>query len=322
MPKALIISADQDWSSRFCLAVQASQEFALLGVYPTVARATLAIERQQPHVVLISQELATGPEFESLLVTFAAFDIRWLTVSGATPVECPSVARANSGLFTIDRLQSAEHAISLVRSICNDKSRRPSKNSSASNAQKMVLLGSSTGGIEALSMVLKDYPSDCLPTVVLQHTGTGYGRNLVSLLSRLCSARVIGARHGLPLEPGLVCVVAGTGRHALLGGQQSSPRIELRGCMLKSSHLPSIDALFESAVPFAKGITAGILTGMGRDGADGLLALRKAGARTFAQDEASSVVYGMPRAAWQNGSAEVRVPLSRISGHLQRLRCR
>ena len=83
-----------------------------------------------------------------------------------------------------------------------------------------------------------------------------------------------------------------------------------------SGHTPSVDALFTSAVPYGKDIVATILTGMGQDGARGLLELRKAGAKTFAQDEKSSVVYGMPRVAWEMGAAQQQIPLARMAGTL------
>lgn len=96
----------------------------------------------------------------------------------------------------------------------------------------------------------------------------------------------------------------------------SIPRLELCEGSPVSGHIPSIDSLFISAIPFAKNCIAGVLTGMGKDGCEGLLQLRNAGARTFSQDEKSSVVYGMPRVAWDIGAAEHQVSISDMAAHI------
>jgi two-component system chemotaxis response regulator CheB len=117
------------------------------------------------------------------------------------------------------------------------------------------------------------------------------------------------------LEVGHVYVAAGQRRH--MGMTQRKPmKTRLKEGPPISGHMPSVDALFTSAVPYGKDVVAAILTGMGQDGAQGLLELRNAGATTFAQDEKSSVVYGMPRVAWENGGAQKQVSLARMAGAL------
>ena len=107
----------------------------------------------------------------------------------------------------------------------------------------------------------------------------------------------------MPLQAGHVYMAPGGGEHLELA-RGTPPRLCLRQGPPISGHVPSVDALFTSARPLAQHCVAAILTGMGRDGAEGLLALRQGGARTIAQDEASAVVYGMPRVAWEIGAAE------------------
>jgi two-component system chemotaxis response regulator CheB len=181
--------------------------------------------------------------------------------------------------------------------------------------KKIILIGSSTGGVEALRTVLRDFPADCPPTLIVQHTGKNCGQGLVALLDKNSAPQVVPAQDTEPLTRGKVYICAGQKSH--LGLTSKRPhQTRLKDGPPISGHVPSVDALFHSAVPFAKQVVATILTGMGQDGAKGLLELRKAGATTFAQDEKSSIVYGMPRVAWEMGGAEKQVPLGRMGAAL------
>ena len=176
---------------------------------------------------------------------------------------------------------------------------------------RIVAIGSSTGGVEALIAVLTRFPPNCAPTLITQHMPPVFTRNLAQRLDRMCAPQVLEATHGAPLKPGTVYVAPGGDSHLEVssGGQ---------ACMLKpggpvNGHCPSVDRLFASVARNVGARAVGaLLTGMGRDGAQGLLDMRRAGARTFAQDEASSVVYGMPRAAVELGAAEHQYSLARI----------
>jgi two-component system, chemotaxis family, protein-glutamate methylesterase/glutaminase len=122
----------------------------------------------------------------------------------------------------------------------------------------------------------------------------------------------------MAMRTGRVCLAAGSGGHMRLTGGHSL-RISLLPGPAVSGHTPSVDELFRSAVPIAGRVVAALLTGMGRDGADGLLALRQQGATTIGQDEATSVVYGMPRAAQEIGAVQRQLPLNQIGAGLLRL---
>lgn len=176
---------------------------------------------------------------------------------------------------------------------------------------RVILIGSSTGGVDALLSILSHFPVRCPPTMIVQHTGLGFGASLAGLLDRQCRASVRLAERRMMLRPGEVIIGAGMKSHLVLEDAEDM-RVALRDGPPVSGHTPSVDVLFRSAVPLGKRISAAILTGMGRDGADGLLELRKAGARTIAQDEESSVVWGMPRAAAEIGAAQAVLPLDRI----------
>lgn len=179
---------------------------------------------------------------------------------------------------------------------------------------KIIAIGSSTGGVEALIAVLTKFPENCAPTVVTQHMPPVFTRNLASRLDRLCAPSVQEASQGAPLRNGVVYIAPGGDEHLEVTGRSTL------SCSLKNGgpvngHCPSVDRLFFSVARAVGGRAVGVLlTGMGRDGAQGLLELRQAGARTIAQDEGSCVVYGMPRAAVEIGAAENQYSLARI-GH-------
>lgn len=208
-------------------------------------------------------------------------------------------------------------AASLQRPSTTANQMRQAKTSSApplrstAPPNRLVLIGASTGGVDALLSVLASFSANCPPTLIVQHTGSGFGESLVGLLNRQCQAHVQLASGTTALRPGLILVGAGTKQHLVLENAKSW-RAGLSGDAAISGHLPSVDALFQSAVSMAGKVTAALLTGMGRDGANGLKALRDAGAFTIAQNEATSVVYGMPRAAAELDAADLVLPLDDI----------
>lgn len=174
-----------------------------------------------------------------------------------------------------------------------------------------VLIGSSTGGVTALEHILMSYPENCPPTLITQHMPESFLASFTRRLNSKTAPNVHLAQDGQQLQQGNVYIAPG-GEHHLSVSTEGAVRCKLRSGAKVSGHRPSVDVLFRSAVPIARDVCAFILTGMGRDGADGLGALRAAGARCFAQDEATSVVFGMPRVALERGAAESAVALSDI----------
>jgi two-component system chemotaxis response regulator CheB len=173
-------------------------------------------------------------------------------------------------------------------------------------------IGSSTGGVEALLTVLSAFPANCPPTVITQHMPGTFTRSFAERLNRSCAARVGEAYEGAPLEVGQVWLAPGGDNHLEVVGTVQK-RCRLTAAPPVNGHRPSVDVLFESVARAAGRAALGvILTGMGRDGARGLLAMRNAGAATLGQNEATSVVYGMPKAAYEIGAVEQQLPLERI----------
>lgn len=177
----------------------------------------------------------------------------------------------------------------------------------------VVAIGSSTGGVEALMAVLGRYPPNGPATVVTQHMPATFTASLAARLDRTCAPRIAEARGDERLLPGHVYLAPGGARHTIVRRQGNDWVLALVEGEAVSGHRPSVDRLFHSVAgsvgPEAVGV---ILTGMGRDGADGLLAMRLAGASTIGQDEASSVVFGMPKVAADIGAVQRQLPLGRI----------
>jgi two-component system chemotaxis response regulator CheB len=163
----------------------------------------------------------------------------------------------------------------------------------------LIAIGASTGGVEALFSVLSALPVDCPPVLIVQHMPAAFTAGFAGRLDRLCPMRVVEAVDNMVVAAGTAYVAPG-GRHMGL----AHGRIKLSDAPPVSGHRPSVDYLFRSVAAVGARATGVILTGMGADGAQGLRAMRDAGARTLGQNEASCIVYGMPRAAREAGAVE------------------
>ncbi|SFB70766.1 protein-glutamate methylesterase/protein-glutamine glutaminase [Tropicimonas isoalkanivorans] len=180
---------------------------------------------------------------------------------------------------------------------------------------KTVLIGASTGGVDALERILCEMPANAPPILIAQHMPKGFLESFAERLSRRIAPKVGLARGREELQPGRVLIAPGGAHHLVLTtervGAKSTCRLDPgEKC---NGHRPSVDVLFRSAVPMASRVVPVLLTGMGRDGADGMMRLRREGAETIAQDRASCVVYGMPRVAVELGAVSQSVPLGRIA---------
>lgn len=185
--------------------------------------------------------------------------------------------------------------------------------------RKMVAIGSSTGGVEALITVLQNFPINCPPTVITQHMPSTFTRSFAERLDRLCAPVVQEATDGARLEIGKIYLAPGGDRHLQIANPSALCCRLVEGDAV-NGHCPSVDTLFESVAEVAGRNAVGvILTGMGKDGAAGLLKLRDAGARTIGQNEKTCVVYGMPRVANEIGAVERQLPLASIGEEVLKL---
>jgi two-component system chemotaxis response regulator CheB len=190
---------------------------------------------------------------------------------------------------------------------------RKSFGAARGSTDKLIAIGASTGGVEALKAVLMLFPEDAPPIVIAQHMPERFTAAFARRLDGECRMRVHEAAHDQPIERGHVYIAPG-GQHLEVAKRCGGFVCTLNDGPLVSGHRPSVDALFNSVARVAAPNAVGaILTGMGRDGASGLLAMRKAGCHTFGQDEGTALIYGMPRVAWEIGAVEAQYGLFDIS---------
>ena len=184
---------------------------------------------------------------------------------------------------------------------------------------RLIAIGASTGGVEALRSVLVELPPAMPPIVIVQHIPAGFSAEFAARLDHLCQLRVKEAQDHDAVEPGRVLIAPGN-FHMTIRKSGSGFYAEVGGGDLVQFQRPSADVLFHSvARELGREAIGVILTGMGADGAEGLLAMKRAGAHTIAQNEASCVVFGMPREAIRAGAAGDVLPLDRIPAELVRL---
>ncbi|WNW13943.1 chemotaxis response regulator protein-glutamate methylesterase [Pseudomonas sp. DTU_2021_1001937_2_SI_NGA_ILE_001] len=177
---------------------------------------------------------------------------------------------------------------------------------------RVVALGCSTGGTQALEYVLRQLPRDCPGIVIVQHMPEKFTADFARRLDNLCQIEVREAKHLDRVHTGLALIAPG-GFHMQLKRSGAHYQVEVLDGPPVNRHKPSVDVLFRSVARHAGANTLGIImTGMGDDGARGLLAMRESGAQTVAQDEASCVVFGMPKEAIRMGAAQTVEPLSRV----------
>jgi len=182
--------------------------------------------------------------------------------------------------------------------------------------EKVIVIGASTGGTEAIREVLTRMPADAPGILVAQHMPEGFTRSFAARLDTLCSISVKEARHGELVLPGHAYIAPGHS-HLILGWLYGRYMTILSQAAPVNRHRPSVDVLFNSAARTgAANVLGVILTGMGKDGAAGLRALNLAGAYTYAQDEHSCVVFGMPREAIALGGVDEVLPVEAIASAL------
>jgi two-component system chemotaxis response regulator CheB len=187
------------------------------------------------------------------------------------------------------------------------------------STDKVIAIGASTGGTEAIRCVLRSFPSATPGVVVVQHMPAGFTKHFADSLNDLCAMEVLEAKTGDRVLPGRVLIAPGGLQMTVVrsGGiylVKCEPGENVNG------HCPSVGVLFESVARYVGANAIGImLTGMGADGADGMVAMRQAGARTMAQDEATSVVFGMPKVAYERGGAERLLSLDAVPAAVMNL---
>ena len=183
---------------------------------------------------------------------------------------------------------------------------------------KIIVIGASTGGVDAIWQIVKQLPPFCPGIVVVQHMPVEFTRMFAERLNSLCSIDVKEAKNGDTVFRGRALIAPGN-THMLLHRSGARYYVEIKDGPLVNRHRPSVDVLFRSTAKYAGNNAIGVLmTGMGDDGASGLLEMKEAGAYTIAQDEQSCVVYGMPKEAIKRGAACAILALNNMAGYIMK----
>jgi len=183
---------------------------------------------------------------------------------------------------------------------------------------KIIVVGSSTGGVQAIEAMIRRFPPNAPGTVIVQHMPAGFTKAFADRLNTFCNVEVREAKDGDSVTPGVVLIAPGA-HHMMIKRSGASYYVEVKDGPLVNKHKPSVEVLFNSAATYVGANALGVmLTGMGADGAKAMLKMREAGAVNIAQDEKSCVVYGMPRAAVEAGAVEHILPLDEIAPFLMK----
>lgn len=189
----------------------------------------------------------------------------------------------------------------------------------AESTDKVIAIGASTGGTQAIRRIIQGFPSTMPGIVIVQHMPASFTRHFAESLDSISRMEVKEAQTGDRVMPGRVLIAPG-GLHMKVRRSGGIYQVNCQKGENVNGHCPSVEVLFQSVAKYVGANAIGVmLTGMGGDGAEGMLAMRQAGARTLAQDEATSVVFGMPKVAYQLGGAECLVPLASIPSRIMNL---
>jgi two-component system chemotaxis response regulator CheB len=204
----------------------------------------------------------------------------------------------------------------------NNVQEKQNKISKANVKFDMIAVGSSTGGVNAIRELLGALPDNLPPIVITQHMPEGYTTRFAERLNRDCAMKVVEASNHQELEKGCVYIAPGT-HHMKIVKRGSKYITELSDGAIVSGHRPSVDVMFQSIAKSLDGhqCVAIMLTGMGRDGAQGMLELNELGCPTIGQNKESCVVYGMPKVAFELGAVDIELPLDKIAHHLLDVLC-
>lgn len=331
--RVLVVDDSATMRGFITVTLQRDPEIAVIGEARDPLEARQAIKELNPDVVTLDIEMPNmnGLDFLEKIMRLRptpVIMISSLTQEGAEAnlraleigaVDCIGKSCDNNGFEQLaDKVKMAARSRVRARPVAVAA---PPSTAPFSPGEKLVAIGSSTGGVEALLTILTRFPANCPPTLITQHMPAVFTARFAERLNRVCAPRVTEASDGAIIEPGQIYLAPGHAHLELVN--QGRLRCRLSEAERVSGHRPSVDVLFRSVARVAGRKALGvILTGMGRDGAQGMLELRRQGAQTLGQDEASCVVYGMPKAAFEIGAVAQQLGLEKIADRILELTSR
>ncbi|MBP1885924.1 protein-glutamate O-methylesterase CheB [Sinorhizobium mexicanum] len=331
--RVLVVDDSATMRGLITAVLNADPEVTVVGQAADAIEARQAIKQLDPDVVTLDIEMPNmnGLEFLDKIMRLRPMPVIMVSTLTHKGAEA-SIAALEIGAFDcvgkphpgdphpfgdlVDKVKAAARSQRKLIITGNKAAAPAAANANAASeyraGRKIIAIGASTGGVEALITVLQKFPPNCPPTVITQHMPHTFTRSFAERLNRLCAPTVQEATDGARLEIGKIYLAPGGERH-LQVANAAAPCCRLVERAPVNGHRPSVDMLFDSVAELAGRNAIGvILTGMGRDGASGLLKMRHAGARTFGQNEKTCVVYGMPRVAYELGAVETQLPLGSI----------
>ncbi|NLI82499.1 MAG: chemotaxis response regulator protein-glutamate methylesterase [Deltaproteobacteria bacterium] len=334
--KVLIVDDSAIVRKIFSQELSRQEDIEVVGTAPDPYVAREKIVRLRPDVITLDIEMPRMDGLSFLRKLMKYFPVPAVIVSSLTPknsemaleaMECGAVevlakpggsySVGDMSVQLVEKIRAASQArLSPVQQGGATSPQKPGhaewSKALRTTTHKIIAMGASTGGTEALKSVLTQMPPTSPGIVVVQHMPPRFTTAFAERLNSLCDIEVREARNGDSVLPGLALVAPGN-YHMLLRRSGGTYCVEIKNGPLVCHQRPSVDVLFHSVAQHAGSNALGvIMTGMGKDGAKGLLEMRQAGAHTIAQDEASCVVYGMPREAVRCGAVESVVSLGEI----------
>lgn len=331
--RTLVVDDSLTMQALISRTLSTDPSISVVGTASSAEEARAKIKELDPDVVTLDIEMPgmNGLDFLERLMRLRPTPVVMLSTLTSEGAEA-SIAALELGAFdcfdklSLRREDEAIRLPGLVKAASGTKRRMMQASGRADAAQAdfrpcdgaMIAVGASTGGVEALIELLSGFPANCPPTVIVQHMPASFTASFAARLDRLCKPSVEEARAGAPLLVGKVYLAPGGEQHLeIAGGTARGRHCRLVPGPKVSGHQPSVDQLFRSVARVAGADSvAAILTGMGADGAEGMKLMRDAGSFTVGQDEATSVVYGMPAVAHRIGAVAQQLPLRRIAARL------
>lgn len=315
--RTLVVDDSPSIRAMLTRILSADPEIEVVGQAPEPNTARTMIKQLEPDVITLDVEMPgmDGLSFLEKIMRLRPMPVvmcSTLTARGAATtiealrlgaVDCIAKPSGNADDLLREAARLRETVKAAARSSVRPTvgARAPAATAGPLRPDAVIAIGASTGGVEALFSLLGAMPADCPPILIVQHMPAAFTTSFAERLDRECRIRVREAQDATPLAWGTAYIAPGGGRHMELVGRDPGT-IRLRTGDLVAGHRPSVDTLFRSVAPRGSSAVGIILTGMGSDGAQGLLAMRQAGAMTLGQARESCVVYGMPRSAQEIGA--------------------